>query len=375
MSEVPEWASSLSQSESFAQEQEKLSHVWTFLGFGQDIPNVNDWFKTTLGGRSIFIQRFDEGLRGFENLCPHRFYPVRTEQKGNGPVVCGFHQWRFDACGNAIGVPKCKQVYCKTPKELNAGLNKIEVSVCGGLIFGRFGVGPSLQDWLGPSYDVLSHLTVDLGFAGKIDLEVKANWRLMVGIALDDYHLVAVHPNTFGKKGFLSPSATKYFRFGEHSLFVLNGAENAFETMVKECREQRFIPKQYLAFYFFPNLMVFVLEAVNILGDEYWYLYIQQLEPVSESETKSKSRFVLLPMSKPTNLVRRLTRKAIVPMMNKIFKRHAVELHREDNQVCENLQKVAHQIKGGMILSNQEQRVEWFEEVYAQHVQFKSNLE
>ena len=114
---------------------------------------------------------------------------------------------------------------------------------------------------------------------------------------------------------------------------------------------------------------------MNILGDEYWYLYIQQLEPVSHGETRSKSRFVLLPIAKPANVVQRLARKAIAPIVNKIFRRHAIQLHNEDNRVCESLQKVANQIKRSMMLSNQEQRVEWFEEVYAQHVQFKKDLE
>jgi phenylpropionate dioxygenase-like ring-hydroxylating dioxygenase large terminal subunit len=53
----------------FAHEQAQLARVWTLLGLTADVSNDGDWFRATLGGRSVFVQRFGDTLRGFENRC------------------------------------------------------------------------------------------------------------------------------------------------------------------------------------------------------------------------------------------------------------------------------------------------------------------
>src|SRR5262245_48002334 len=96
----PVWARSLVDPASFEHEQTRLGQMWTLLGVVTDVANDGDWFRTILGGRSIFVQRFGEDLRGFENVCAHRFYPLRTKDKGNGPIRCGFHHWQYNKDGD-----------------------------------------------------------------------------------------------------------------------------------------------------------------------------------------------------------------------------------------------------------------------------------
>jgi phenylpropionate dioxygenase-like ring-hydroxylating dioxygenase large terminal subunit len=86
----PIWARALADPASFEHEQMRLGRTWTMLGVVTDVANDGDWFRTVLGGRSIFVQRFGNDLRAFENVCAHRFYPLRTKDKGNGPIRCGF---------------------------------------------------------------------------------------------------------------------------------------------------------------------------------------------------------------------------------------------------------------------------------------------
>ncbi len=88
----------------FRAERERLAHVWTFLGRSHEAAGDGDWFRTTIATRSVFVQRFGDDLRGFENRCAHRSFPLRTADKGNGPIVCGFHHWRYDRDGAAIEV-------------------------------------------------------------------------------------------------------------------------------------------------------------------------------------------------------------------------------------------------------------------------------
>src|SRR5262245_55507283 len=132
------WAHASTNQAWFENEQEKLCHIWTLLGLTTDIANDGDWFRTTLGNRSVFVQRFGDSLVGFENVCAHGFYPLRTKGIGNGPIRCGFHHWQYNKDGLAIGIPKCQEMFGVTPRELEAKLAPIEVATCGILIFGRF---------------------------------------------------------------------------------------------------------------------------------------------------------------------------------------------------------------------------------------------
>src|SRR5262249_36970816 len=118
----PLWARGSADPAFFEQEQTQLGKLWTLLGLTTDIPRDGDWFRASLGGRSVFVQRFGDTLRGFENVCMHRFYPLRIADKGNGPIRCGFHHWQYNKDGLAVGIPKCQEMFGVTPRELNARL-------------------------------------------------------------------------------------------------------------------------------------------------------------------------------------------------------------------------------------------------------------
>jgi hypothetical protein len=55
----PKWAAALSDQDAFQQEQARLGHIWTFLGLTLDVAKDGDWFTAELGGRSVFVQRFE----------------------------------------------------------------------------------------------------------------------------------------------------------------------------------------------------------------------------------------------------------------------------------------------------------------------------
>jgi phenylpropionate dioxygenase-like ring-hydroxylating dioxygenase large terminal subunit len=149
------WPEALIDPELFRREQERISQIWTLLGFAHDVAKDGDWFRTTLGTRSVFVQRFGDELRAFENKCAHRSFPLRNADKGNGPILCGFHHWRYDKEGCAIGVPQAIQLFGGPPSELAARLNPVEIALCGSLIFGRFaatGERQTLEQFLGDGF-------------------------------------------------------------------------------------------------------------------------------------------------------------------------------------------------------------------------------
>jgi nitrite reductase/ring-hydroxylating ferredoxin subunit len=121
------WAQSTYDPEAFAAEQRRFAHCL-------DVPRPGGRCRARRrlvpGGhrRSLRLRpAYQRQLRGFENRCAHRFFPLRVTDKGNGPIVCGFHHWRYDGDGRAQGIPACKDVFGVVSRELDIGLTPVEL--------------------------------------------------------------------------------------------------------------------------------------------------------------------------------------------------------------------------------------------------------
>jgi phenylpropionate dioxygenase-like ring-hydroxylating dioxygenase large terminal subunit len=232
------------------------------------------------------VQRFGQDLRGFENVCAHRFYPLHTKDKGNGPIRCGFHHWQYNKDGLAVGIPKCQELYGVSPRELDARLEPVEIATCGILIFGRFPTAEkaeTLEQFLGVGFDILQTMCNLKGTLYRLFSNIAANWKLGFYITLDDYHIVAVHPDTFGKRGYLPTEVVHYYRFGQHSAFFCGADDSTLEKMAADCRCGSYRPIDYRILQFFPNLVV-----VHFKAARNWFVLVQQYVPLSLDRTHSR---------------------------------------------------------------------------------------
>ena len=360
----PGCARALADAEAFKREQAQLEKIWTLLGLTTDIPIDGDWFRATLGTRSIFVQRFGDSLRGFENVCAHRFYPLRTQDKGNGPIRCGFHHWQYNQDGIAVGIPKCREMFGVTPRELNIRLAPIEISTCGNLIFGRVGStehNETLKDFLGDAFLILENMWNLKRTPFYIETNIAANWKLLYHITLDDYHIVAVHPETFGRNGYLPLEAVRYFRLGQHSAYFYDRDNDDIKGMAEQCRCGNYRPTNYRIFQFFPNLLALHVEAAWN-----WYLIIQQYVPMAPGHTLSRCWYSPMPFSSTDRTwLHGILRRIVAPFVPLVLPFYMRKIFSEDNAVCEQIQTVAGQIKGFPILGRHEERIGWFEETYA----------
>jgi phenylpropionate dioxygenase-like ring-hydroxylating dioxygenase large terminal subunit len=363
---APIWAKAMVSADDFASEQQALGKVWTFLGYASEIPDTNDWFRTRLGGRSIFVQRFREGIRAFENRCAHRFYPLRTKDKGNGPVVCGYHHWRYNEDGLALGVPMCVENFGKTPRELDARLAEVELGFCGPMIFGRFpgGRAVSLEEWLGPGWHILSYLAAKPCKKIRIDKTVESHWKPILEISLDDYHVVAIHPTTFGKEGYVPIGRIRYFQFGAHSAYCPGADADYLARMVAECERGEYKAHRYRIFQFFPNLMVVLLNTFSLAGESHWYVLVQNLTPEGPGRTALTRRYFPMPLPKGVGLLKQALRIYLRPWLNIGAWYYIRKIQGEDDAACEKLQTIAGQIDGEPRLARQEVRVAWWDEEY-----------
>lgn len=349
---------------SFRAEQTKLGGLWTFLGLLRDVPKEGDWFRARLGGRSIFVQRFETGVRAFANTCAHRHYPLRTQDRGNGPVRCGFHHWQYDSDGLAVGIPKCIEQFGMSPRELGKRLESVEIAHCGELIFGRFPNGERhsepLKDYLREGFPILQAAFTSDSQVLQSSIPARANWKFGYQISLDDYHIVAVHPSTFGQHGYLKPESVQYFRFGRHSTYFHDAFGEALAVMARDCRNGTYAPTDYRIFQFFPNLILVHFEAAGR-----WYVLLQQYVPLAADQ--SALRCWLAPAR--FGAIKHLPwRRAIEPLITQVVMHYIRKIGREDNAICEQLQRTAHEIRTPPIYGRHEQRIAWFEQTYAEAI-------
>jgi phenylpropionate dioxygenase-like ring-hydroxylating dioxygenase large terminal subunit len=359
------WPDTLIDPARFRDEQARLARIWTFLGFRHDASKDGDWFRATIATRSVFVQRFGDELRGFENRCAHRSFPLRNADKGNGPIVCGFHNWRYDKNGEVVAVPQC--AFGPAPGELAARLNPIEIDTCGSLIFGRLaapGGSSSLRQYLGDSFEILAAISDTPVGPRFVTRSVEANWRLCFHANVEDYHGPIIHSRTLGKSGYPRPDRTHYFRFGWHSAFVSNPDPDALRKMAADCRAGTWRSANYRVFQIFPDLTVSHVRA----HWENWLIVVVQYAPVSPSRSIMRAWYYPAPfpsqrapawydlMTRPlTNLLRKIA----VPYMVRM-------VLDEDNLVCERQQSIAQQLSPAPILGALEERLAWYEEAYAE---------
>jgi phenylpropionate dioxygenase-like ring-hydroxylating dioxygenase large terminal subunit len=356
-----DWTRTMTDPREFRREQSLLAHTWTFLGLTRDVAGDGDWFRASLATRSVFVQRFGPELKGFENRCVHRSYPLRNADKGNGPIVCGFHHWRYDHEGRALGIPLCDELYGVIPRDLGARLEPIEVATCGTLVFGRFPAPEareSLEEFLGEGFAILQAMS-QMGVAPQyISGAVAANWKLCLHITFDDYHGVAVHPGTFGKLGYVRRKNITYARFGLHSASINTPDPQALENMAAACRDGSFRSANYRIFQIMPNLIVSHFRSDR----QYWHCLIQQYVPVAHDRSEIRGWLYPAPFPAEHHWLVPWTRPFTDPVRRLLVHHYVRLIAREDHEVCERIQRIAHQIGEAPLIGALEERIVWFEE-------------
>jgi phenylpropionate dioxygenase-like ring-hydroxylating dioxygenase large terminal subunit len=365
--ETPLWIRAAASPEAFRVEQDALGKLWTCVGFTTDLPNVGDWFRTNVGGKSIFVQRFEDGLRAFRNICAHRFYPLRIEERGNGPVLCGFHHWRYNSDGIALGIPDCPNMYGCIPREVNARIEQLDLDTCGAVIFVRFRSdtdSETLRDYLGDGYTLLATFCRPVRSPHRFRQRIKSNWKFSHHISLDDYHIVAVHPTSFGKQGYLKRDEVHYHRFGRHSAYSAGHDPDHFAKAVAACVDGTYHPDRYVIVNFFPNVLIVQLRVPDIFGSTHWYGLVQRYAPISHCESEVQGWLFKLPFDPPLKPISRLSLPVTDRLGPPVAAFFAKRIIAEDNAMVEGQQSMASEVRGEQRLSAHEARIGWFEEAY-----------
>jgi len=196
----------------FELEHEKIFRkTWLYVGHESLIPNVGDYYCTTLAGEAVVLSRHrDHKAYVLFNRCGHRGAKVLQDRRGNAKLFsCMYHGWTFYPDGELSAVPMSQDFPQSTLKERDSGMVQLpRVETYRGFVFASFNsdVRP-LLDHLGPARVGIDEL-VDRAPEGDIELwagchryHFNGNWKLQLENMADMYHPAACHISTVGPDG------------------------------------------------------------------------------------------------------------------------------------------------------------------------------
>lgn len=198
--------------EIFALEMERLfANTWVYVGHDSQIPNVGDYFGTTIGAQPVLMVRHtDKTVHVLFNRCPHKGTRITTEQCGNTGKFfrCPYHAWSFKTDGSLLAIP-LKTGYENTGFEdshAKQGMSAVKhVRNYRGFVFAKISdQGEDFEAYFGGSLSSIDNM-VDRSPVGKLEVAGgvlrylhKCNWKMLVENQTDTCHPMVAHESSAG---------------------------------------------------------------------------------------------------------------------------------------------------------------------------------
>ena len=188
----------------------EMKHIfegnWVYLAHDSQIPNVGDYFTTSIGRQPIIISRDKQGgLNALINACSHRGAMLcRRKTDNRTTFTCPFHGWTFNNTGKLLKVKDPREAGYPEQfnKEGSHDLTKVaRFESYRGFLFGSINpdVKP-LEEHLGESTKIID-MIVDQSpdglevLRGASSYTYDGNWKLQAENGADGYHVSATHWN------------------------------------------------------------------------------------------------------------------------------------------------------------------------------------
>ena len=180
---------------------------WLYIGRAAQIANPGEYFLRQIGPESLIIVRGqDRQVRAFYNVCRHRGTRLCEQAGGKFPhsIQCPYHAWTYALNGALIGAPLMDDA--PGFERAEHSLHCAALAEWEGFLFANLAAEPQpfesafapligkFADWQLPA----------LKSAGRIEYDVKANWKLIVQNYSECYHCPLVHPDLARKTPYQS---------------------------------------------------------------------------------------------------------------------------------------------------------------------------
>jgi phenylpropionate dioxygenase-like ring-hydroxylating dioxygenase large terminal subunit len=177
--------------------------TWNFLCLEVELPGPNTYRRSNLGAMPVVVTRDQDGhLHAFENRCAHRGSLLVLNESGEvRDIVCVYHNWSYDLCGNLTAVAFRKGLGGKggMPADCRPesyGPRKLSLANVCGLVFGSLSPdAPPIEQYLGP--EVLARIArvmrAPVKLLGSYSQTLPSNWKLYMENVKDSYHASLLH--------------------------------------------------------------------------------------------------------------------------------------------------------------------------------------
>ncbi len=343
--------------EIFDLEAERLFRTgWHFACLSPEVGNDRDFVCLDYPGNSIVVQNFRGSVKAFQNVCTHRFNKIQTEDRGNRPLMCGYHAWTFDSTGFPAGIPRKAQILSEDTSRESLCLPQYQVETCGKFVFVRLDpAAGSLRDHLGEFYEVLEEISRHIGAETHFGaVGHAANWKLLVENVVECYHCAVAHTETFIQAGFGKLPLDKVKISGSHSSSHFPRQAGAREAprrrMFSHLAKREFVHDSFYHIYIFPNLFIASTEGMSF--------YVGQAIPVAPERSELRLRYYEANVELSAG--QRLRQDGITQETNAI----GLRLVDEDRRILENVQKGLRLTDKPGLVGQDEVRVRAFMDCY-----------
>jgi phenylpropionate dioxygenase-like ring-hydroxylating dioxygenase large terminal subunit len=177
--------------------------TWSFLCLEAELPGPGSYRRASLGAMPVVVTRNEDGaLHAFENRCAHRGSLLVLNESGQArDIICVYHNWSYDLCGNLTGVAFRKGVGGKGGMPADARPDsfpprKLRLATLAGLVFGTLsGDAPPLELYLGPEIAarIRRVMRAPARVLGGYSQMLPSNWKLYMENVKDSYHASLLH--------------------------------------------------------------------------------------------------------------------------------------------------------------------------------------
>ena len=133
--------------------------------------------------------------------------------------------------------------------------------------------------------------------------------------------------------------------------------EDGFDQLRAGCLDGTYRSRHYIILQILPDLIVAQADADR----PFWFVNIAQYSPIAVDRTAFRSWSFPTPFAEDISWFGRATRPVTDLFRHPIYFHYYKQVVRQDIEVCERLQKVAHQVDQAPMLGALEKRIEWFE--------------
>ncbi|MEM7763878.1 MAG: SRPBCC family protein [Pseudomonadota bacterium] len=193
------------------------------LVHASELPEAGSFLRRTLAGLPLLLTRDTDGeTHAFINVCRHRGTRLVDAMSGcKRRFSCPYHAWTWDNRGRLVGIPHEQQGFPGIDKS-KLGLHRVGCVEHYGWIWVQANAitPPDIDAYLAGLTDDFEALHAEeYRIAHCDELEVAANWKLIVEGGIEAYHFRVTHRDTIGP--FFMDNLSTFEQFGSHLRSVL----------------------------------------------------------------------------------------------------------------------------------------------------------